>query len=90
MWEENHLNELQKDPPPQVNPMSINDLEQYATYRAEQLWEDKLEQTINIDEMEKWDTLEQNYQNEQLIQKNEWEDDEFLSQQLQQPSNNEL
>ncbi len=48
--------------------------------------QDELEQTMNIDEIEKWDRLEQHYRNEeQLIQKKQWQEIEFLYQQLQQP-----
>ncbi len=48
------------------------------------IYKDELEQTKNIDKMEQWDRLEQHYRNEeQLIQKKQWEEILFLYQQLQ-------
>jgi hypothetical protein len=86
IWEQEHLNELQGNPAPRPYGMPMDNLERYATYHEEQLRKDELEQTKNIDEMQKWDRLEQQYQNEQqLIQKQQWEEIEFLHQQLQQP-----
>ena len=89
IWEENHINQLQEDLPPRASAIPINDWEQYSTYRTEQLWEDELEQIINIDETEKSHRFEQYRQNEELRQKNQWEDLQFVCQQLQQPSNND-
>jgi hypothetical protein len=75
--EQEYLNELQ-------HGMPMDDLERYATYQDEQLCKDELEQTMNIDRIQQWDKLEQHYRNEeQLIQKKQWEEIVFLYQQLQ-------
>ena len=84
--EQEYLNELQGYPTQQPHIMPISDLERYAKFQEEQLSNDEFEQTINIDQMEKWDKHVQHYCNEeQLIQKEQWEEIAFLHQQLQQP-----
>ena len=85
--EQEQLNELQGNPTPQPHGLPMDDLEQYATHQGEQLlWKDLLERIRSIDDMEQWDEHEQQYQNEeQLIQKEQWEEIVFLHQQLQQP-----
>ena len=66
--------------------MSMQDLEQYIINQQEQLWTDEFEQTINIDEWETSNRLMYHYRNEeQLIQKEQWEEIEFLHQQLHEP-----
>jgi hypothetical protein len=92
IWEQEQLNELEGNPASRPYGIPIYDFERYATFKAEQLHNDELEQTMNIDEMEKWDRLEQHYRNEeQLIQKKQWEEIAFLyQQQLQQPTHASL
>ena len=86
MWEQEKLNELERNPASRPCGISIDEFKGYATFQEEQLHNDELEQTMNIDEMEKWDTLEQHHRNEeQLMQKKQWEEMEFLYQQLHQP-----
>jgi hypothetical protein len=86
IWEQEQLNELERNPESRPYGIPIDDFERYERFKAEQLHNDELQQTMNIDEMVKWDRLEQHYQNEeQLIQKKQWEEIEFLYQQLQQP-----
>jgi len=77
IWEQEYLNELQ-------HGMPMHNFERYTTDKDEQLWTDELEQTMNIDQMQKWDELQQHNRNEeQLIQKEQWEAIAFLHQQLQ-------
>ena len=86
IWEQEHLNELQGYPSQQLQSMPITDLEQYTIFKEEQLTTDEFEQTMNINEMEKWEEAVQHYRNaEQLIQNEQWEQIVFLYQQLQQP-----
>ena len=84
--EQNHLNELQEGPPPRLTAMPMQDLEQYMMNQQDQIWTDEFEQTINIDELETSDRLMHHYRNEeQLIQKEQWEEIPFLYQQLHEP-----
>ncbi len=77
IWEQEYLNELQHGIP-------MDEFERYATDKDEQLWKDELEQTMNIDQMQQWDELQRHNRNqEQLIQKEQWEEIAFLHQQLQ-------
>lgn len=87
VWQQEHLSELQGYSKSSPYEMIWDDLRRYALYLEEQLWNDEDEQTINIEEMHQSDRLEQNNRNEeQLIQKEQWEEIQFLHQQLQQPS----
>ena len=85
--EQQHLNQLEGNPNPGLHGRPLDDLERYAIYQEQQLTDADLEQMNNIDAMEQSNRLEQHYRNEeQLIHKEQWEEIEYIYQQLQQPS----
>lgn len=63
IWEQEILNELEANPTSRPSGRPVHEFEQHAKFKQEELQADEIEQTVNINEIEKLEKLEQHYRN---------------------------